>query len=284
MSPPLVSVSIPTLNSAKTIDKALQAIKRQTYLSIETIIVDAYSSDSTVKIAREYGAKVFFARGLTKQRFKCINESKGKYMLLLDSDQVITETLIEKCVAKLEQVNFLDALILRDTSVRLIDGFIARAQSKYMEVSQSDHHPYYGTALPRFFRADILRNVPRPRHEIGYFDHAWIYARCVERGAKIGYIDAVAYHLEYNHPAILAKKFFKQYGHFIVPAIIEDWKLVFGKSLPKKIFVKTHPSNFTELADLSLLYGTKVLFTFLGTLHSLIMNLIFVSQKAMRRK
>lgn len=271
---PLVSVSIPTLNSAKTVGKALQAIINQTYSSIEIIIVDSYSSDNTVQIAKNFGAKIFFAKGLTKQRFKCIKESKGKYLLLLDSDQVITKTLIEKCVAKLEQEPKLDALILKDISIRLFEGSVAKAQSKYLEITQVDSDPLFGTALPRFFRASVLKGISMPRREIGYFDHAWIYLKCIEKGAKIGYIDAVTYHLEYNHPLVLVRKFFKYYGHFIVPALVENWKLVLGKTLPKRVLFSTKQIDAVELFNLSALYGVKALFTFLGALHRLITNFI----------
>jgi len=51
----LVSVIVPTKNSADTIETCLKSIKNQTYPDIEIIVVDNYSEDRTADIAREYG-------------------------------------------------------------------------------------------------------------------------------------------------------------------------------------------------------------------------------------
>ncbi|HUV83592.1 MAG TPA: glycosyltransferase family A protein [archaeon] len=55
----LVSVIVPTRNSASTIEMCLRSIKKQTYLDIEIIVVDNYSEDGTTEIAKEYGTMVF---------------------------------------------------------------------------------------------------------------------------------------------------------------------------------------------------------------------------------
>ena len=44
---PLVSVIIPTYDSARTSSMALRSIKRQTYPGVEIIVVDRYSRDGT---------------------------------------------------------------------------------------------------------------------------------------------------------------------------------------------------------------------------------------------
>lgn len=46
----LVSVLTPCYNSAKTIEKTLECIERQTYANIEYIIIDGGSTDDTLKI------------------------------------------------------------------------------------------------------------------------------------------------------------------------------------------------------------------------------------------
>jgi glycosyltransferase involved in cell wall biosynthesis len=58
----LVSVIVPTRNSEKTIETCLESIRRQTYPNIEIIVIDAYSRDSTRKIAEKYGARIAVSR------------------------------------------------------------------------------------------------------------------------------------------------------------------------------------------------------------------------------
>ncbi|MFZ2256404.1 MAG: glycosyltransferase [Patescibacteria group bacterium] len=55
----LVSVIIPTKNSARTIGKCLESIQNQSYKDIEIIVVDNYSPDGTTDIARQYIDKVY---------------------------------------------------------------------------------------------------------------------------------------------------------------------------------------------------------------------------------
>ena len=51
---PLVSIVIPTLNSAKTIRKTLEPIKLLNYSNVELIVVDGKSDDGTLDIVKEY--------------------------------------------------------------------------------------------------------------------------------------------------------------------------------------------------------------------------------------
>ena len=50
---PLVSVIIPTYNSARTLETTLKSVKDQTYPNIEMIVVDIQSKDTTRQIAEK---------------------------------------------------------------------------------------------------------------------------------------------------------------------------------------------------------------------------------------
>jgi len=53
----MIDVIIPTKNSAETLDACLHSLKQQVY-PVNVIIVDAYSTDTTRKIARKYNATI----------------------------------------------------------------------------------------------------------------------------------------------------------------------------------------------------------------------------------
>ena len=59
----LVSVTIPTFNSEKTLEKTLENVKNQTYKNIEIIIVDSYSDDKTLEIAKKSNVNIVMCRG-----------------------------------------------------------------------------------------------------------------------------------------------------------------------------------------------------------------------------
>ena len=55
---PLVSIVMPTFNSARTIEKSLRSISEQEYpqSNIEILLVDGGSTDSTLEIGAQFGA------------------------------------------------------------------------------------------------------------------------------------------------------------------------------------------------------------------------------------
>ncbi|MGY4884125.1 MAG: glycosyltransferase family 2 protein, partial [Nanobdellota archaeon] len=59
----LVSVTIPTYNSEGTLKQCLEKVKEQTYKNIEIIIIDSYSKDKTLEIAKEFNAKIIMCKG-----------------------------------------------------------------------------------------------------------------------------------------------------------------------------------------------------------------------------
>lgn len=89
----LLSVGVATRNEEENIGRCLESVKN---IADEIIIFDEYSTDKTVEIAKEYNAKVFLEKHhdifhITKQ--KTIDASKGKWMLQLDADEVVSKEL-----------------------------------------------------------------------------------------------------------------------------------------------------------------------------------------------
>jgi len=101
---PLVSVIVPTYNSAKTLDLCLKSIKLQIYPKIEIIVVDNYSDDNTVEIAKRYTDQVF-RKGPERsaQRNFGANQAKGKYLIFLDSDIALSAEVVAECISKVSE-------------------------------------------------------------------------------------------------------------------------------------------------------------------------------------
>jgi len=282
---PLVSVNIPTLNSSATLGYCLKAIKKQTYKNIEIIIVDSYSSDSTVEVALKNGAKIYYAKGLLNQRLVGIHKSRGKYILLLDSDQILERSAIEKCVTLEKSLSKPKALILKEISVPLVKGRIANLQAEYVRIIHTgDWDPLLGTALPRFFPAKVLKEITPTSHEIGYFDHAYIYQCTIERGIKALFVpDAIVYHYEMNLPLRMLRKFYKFYGFYVVPALVENPRLVFSRLMPRRQILKNATSGACSVSQF-LLYGAKALATLAGVLSYILFDIIGIAKNVISRQ
>lgn len=89
-NPPRISFCIPTLNNEDTLDRCLNSITNQEYPDIEIIIVDGYSSDDTIEIAKKYTDKIYFNKGkLGRSRQLGVEYSTGEILALFDSDIII---------------------------------------------------------------------------------------------------------------------------------------------------------------------------------------------------
>ena len=90
-----LSVGIITFNEEKRIGKTLDSVRE---IADEIIIVDSESTDKTVEIALAKGAKVFVEKwkGYGPQKNSVLEKCKGKWILLIDADEVISPQLKEK--------------------------------------------------------------------------------------------------------------------------------------------------------------------------------------------
>jgi len=87
---PKVSFCIPTLNNEGTIEACLSSIVAQDYPSIEIIIIDGYSNDRTVEIAKKFTDNILFDSGTYGSACQTgFRYSSGEIIALFDSDLII---------------------------------------------------------------------------------------------------------------------------------------------------------------------------------------------------
>lgn len=112
---PLVSVVIPFYNRADTIDETLVSLAGQTFRNFEVIIVDDGSTETasvdklkgvakTVNANGKLPLQVIYQKnqGVAAARNTGIAAARGKYIVCLDSDDLLENTYIEKAVLVLE--------------------------------------------------------------------------------------------------------------------------------------------------------------------------------------
>jgi glycosyltransferase involved in cell wall biosynthesis len=109
---PLVSIIMPCYNGEKYLSETLESVHKQTYENWECIIMDDGSTDNSKQVISEYQKKdkrykYFYQpnKGTSVARNNAIHESKGKYILPLDSDDKISPQYIEQAVSVLEKNN-----------------------------------------------------------------------------------------------------------------------------------------------------------------------------------
>ncbi|MCF0115573.1 MAG: glycosyltransferase family 2 protein, partial [Erysipelotrichaceae bacterium] len=105
-----VSVIVAIYNVEQYLEKCIKSILAQTYKDFEVILVHDGSPDNCLSICRKYEALdervVVLDKpngGLSDARNAGMKIAKGKYVSFVDADDFLEDTLLEKCIAKLEE-------------------------------------------------------------------------------------------------------------------------------------------------------------------------------------
>lgn len=118
-SSPLVSIVTPTKNRSSLLRETILSVISQTYTNWEMLIIDDISTDNTVEMLKEFSSEkriVYHQRkGETGGAQVCRNQgielAKGEYIILLDSDDLLSKTCIENRVKSMTDNSDLDFAI-----------------------------------------------------------------------------------------------------------------------------------------------------------------------------
>lgn len=150
----MVTVVIPTYNSVKFIEKAINSVLEQTYKDIELIIVDDYSTDNTVEFIEEKYKDIPNLRiikneknvGVGISRKVGINNAKGEYITFLDSDDYLLKDFIEVNVNLIKQ---------HDSDVVYTNVGILSPSNQLKVIQVGNHFAENETTLNIFFWCEM---------------------------------------------------------------------------------------------------------------------------------
>ena len=169
MTDPDLSVVIPAFNRGPLIRLCLESVRRATgRLQVETIVVDDGSDEPVATELARLGLMVTTVirqpnRGLLFARLAGLRAATGKYVLFLDSDDLVSAEKLHLQVAALEEsgadVSYTDTA--RTTLDRELDALVIEPDAPaetttdgatfFIRVQPAPHSPV--------FRADFLRKV-----------------------------------------------------------------------------------------------------------------------------
>jgi glycosyltransferase involved in cell wall biosynthesis len=102
---PKISVITPSYNTGKYIEATIKSIINQQYNNIEHIIFDGNSQDNTVDILKQYSHLKWISEpdsGQSSALNKGFKLAKGKYIVWLNSDDILTEGSLYRSIKILE--------------------------------------------------------------------------------------------------------------------------------------------------------------------------------------
>ncbi|MBI3650623.1 MAG: glycosyltransferase [Acidobacteria bacterium] len=104
---PLISVIIPTYNSAAFLRQSLDSVLQQTVHDLEVIVVDDGSTDETVSLLDEYQDAIRYLRqdhaGASAARNRGLAEARGEFIAFQDADDLWMPEKLEMQLACFQQ-------------------------------------------------------------------------------------------------------------------------------------------------------------------------------------
>lgn len=199
---PLISVIILTMNAEENIAPVLSLLQKQTIQPYEIIIADSESTDKTVSIAEEYGAKVLPVRrkefnhgGTRDYAFK---HSKGEYVLFLTHDAIPSHDILIEQLFEVLNNNPNMAVVYGRQLPKENATYMERLIREYNYPVES--HTYGSKDIPShgiktFFMSDVCALYRRNIYEeIGGFEKnvktnedMFYAANAIRNGFTVGY-------------------------------------------------------------------------------------------------
>ena len=200
-----INILMATYNGRRYVAKQIESILNQTYQDFRLIISDDCSTDSTLKILKEYEEKdrrieVYGQSenlGVVSNFEFLIGKVRSEYFMFSDQDDFWEPDKIEKSVKKLEENN-LD-LVYTDLSVvdsRLNEMHHSYWQLKGLDYKIKKYNNFESLYLNNFVTGCTMlvkskwinEFLPLPKNS-KYILHDYWIALIVSQSGKIGYID-----------------------------------------------------------------------------------------------
>ena len=89
--PPAISVLLPTFNCADIVRATLESVR----WADEILVVDSFSSDATLEICRDYGARIIqraYVNSATQKNWAA-PQCQHEWVLQIDTDEVVSAEL-----------------------------------------------------------------------------------------------------------------------------------------------------------------------------------------------
>lgn len=105
MPPPLISICLPSLNTAPFIDARIRSIDAQTIKDVEVIVLDSFSTDGTWETLQQWAGSrdrvkaQQVPRGLYQAWNQCVASAAGSWLYFATSDDVMTPNCLERLLA-----------------------------------------------------------------------------------------------------------------------------------------------------------------------------------------
>ena len=212
----MISVIVPVYNVEEYLEECLESIKQQTFTDIEVILVNDGSTDGSREICERFCQK--------DSRFKLINqenqrqsvarnrgvkESVGKFIMFVDSDDVINKNLLEVLLPYMKtEVDIVECRMTRKKeefylnkpSKIVFKGNAKEAILNYIEIKEVKFCP-----VTKLYRREIVEKVPFLEGYI--YEDVFTGINYLKHMRKIVVVDYIGYYYRVRPNSTMTKSY-----------------------------------------------------------------------------
>lgn len=221
---PTISIIVPVYNVECYLERCINSLINQTYKNIEIVLVDDGSTDKSGIICdgfRKQDGRVRVIHkkngGLSDARNVGIVESSGEYILLIDSDDFIVQTMCEELIKVAEETDA-DLVSFREEKIDAESGKVlenAATETKTVKVMtgyEAGKNYLYGkyiqhSACSKLYKRELFNKVLFPVGMLAE-DYATTYLY-VFYSDKVAYYDRKLYYYSIRANSIMTQRSMK---------------------------------------------------------------------------
>lgn len=207
----MITVLTPTYNRAYILKNAFDSLCKQTNKDFEWIIVDDGSTDDTEALVKSWREEATFSTVYVKQpnggKHRAINRgvslATSEYILILDSDDVLTENAVEKIHEWIETIKDVEGFAgvsglkgwkNNDTAV---GGDLGG--NTYVDATNLERRKLKMMGdKAEIYKTELLKKYPFPEFEgENFLRESAVWDRIAKDGYKIRWFNEIIYKCEY---------------------------------------------------------------------------------------
>lgn len=244
MDKPTISVIIPVYNVKNYLDACMECVCKQTYKNLEIVIIDDGSNDSSGQMCDIWAKKDCRIRtvhkkngGLSDARNSGIDIATGDYILFVDSDDLMSERLIEHLYKIIEKT---DADIAICDAVHCYPGqafiYVDETVCRILSSEEAMCEMMYQTsflyaAWAKLYRRELFDNLKFP---VGLlFEDVAIMYKVFAKANLIVYSNAKLYGYLHRANSITTSKFSRKNCDILS---ICNEQLSFAQAYSRKVY------------------------------------------------
>ena len=213
----MISVIVPVYNVEEYLEECLESIRKQTYQNIEVILVNDGSTDASKETCERYCEKDSRFKlinqenqGLSAARNRGVKESIGKYIMFVDSDDVINTNVLEVLLPYMKtDVDIVECRLTRNKeefylnkpSTIVFEGNSKEAILNCIEFKEEVKF----CAFTKLYRREIVEKIPFLEGYI--YEDVFTGINYLNHIRKIVVVDYIGYYYRVRPNSIMTKPF-----------------------------------------------------------------------------